>query len=76
MVNCSRAFIIIDALDEFSGADRILSRFMEELSSLQVKTGANVFANHDQYWAFQKTLKAEGAASLRSAPGTKICGDT
>ena len=30
-VDYSRAFIIIDALDECSGAGSVLSRFMEEL---------------------------------------------
>jgi Cdc6-like AAA superfamily ATPase len=44
IANCSRAFIIIDALDECSATDRVLSRFMEELFSLQAKTGSSLFA--------------------------------
>jgi hypothetical protein len=43
-MNCSRAFIIIDALDECSATDRVLSQFMEELFSLQAKTGSSFFA--------------------------------
>jgi Cdc6-like AAA superfamily ATPase len=44
IANCSRAFIIIDGLDECSATDRVLSRFMEELFSLQAKTGSSLFA--------------------------------
>jgi NACHT domain-containing protein len=39
IANCSRVFIIIDALDECSTTDR----FTEELFSLQAKTGSSVF---------------------------------
>ena len=44
IANCSRAFIIIDALHECSGADRVLPRYMEELFSLQEKTGCSILA--------------------------------
>lgn len=40
----SRAFIIIDALDECQTTDGCRTRFLSEIFSLRAKTGANLFA--------------------------------
>jgi NACHT domain len=40
----SRSFIIIDALDEYSAIDGVVSRFLEELFNLQAKSGFSLFA--------------------------------
>jgi Cdc6-like AAA superfamily ATPase len=39
----SRAFVIIDALDEVSTSSEVLSTFLTELFNLQVKTGSSLF---------------------------------
>lgn len=44
IANYSRVFIIIDALDECSATDGVLSQFLEELFSLHARTGSNIFA--------------------------------
>jgi NACHT domain len=64
IVNCSRAFIIIDALDECSGVDRVLSQFMEELFSLQVKTGSSVFATSRPILGIPKDFESRGSSIL------------
>ncbi len=40
----SRAFVIIDALDECQTSDGCRSRFLAEILNLEAKCGANVFA--------------------------------
>ena len=40
----SRAFIIVDALDECQSYDRCRIRFISKICSLQTNTGANIFA--------------------------------
>jgi Cdc6-like AAA superfamily ATPase len=40
----SRAFIVVDALDECQASDGCRSRFLSEIFNLQVKTRANLFA--------------------------------
>jgi hypothetical protein len=62
IANCPRAFIIIDALDECSGTDRVLSRFMEELFKLQAKTGCSVFATSRPILDIPKEFKRRGSS--------------
>ena len=64
IANFSRAFIIIDALDECSGADRVLSRFMEELFSLQAETGSSVFATSRPILGIPKDFERRGSSIL------------
>ena len=64
IANCSRAFIIIDALDECSGTDRVLPRFMEELFSLQAKTGSSVFATSRPILGIPKDFERRGSSIL------------
>src|SRR4029077_68507 len=40
----SKSFIIIDALDECSATDGVVSQFLEELFNLQAKTSSSLFA--------------------------------
>ncbi|PMD49792.1 uncharacterized protein K444DRAFT_548252, partial [Hyaloscypha bicolor E] len=40
----SRAFIVIDVLDEYQAFDGCRTRFLSEIFSLQAKYGANIFA--------------------------------
>jgi hypothetical protein len=44
----SRAFIIVDALDECQASDGCRSRLLSEIFSLLAKTGANFFATSRQ----------------------------
>jgi Cdc6-like AAA superfamily ATPase len=44
IVSYSRSFIIIDALDEYSATDGVVSQFLGELFSLQAKTSSSLFA--------------------------------
>jgi Cdc6-like AAA superfamily ATPase len=64
IANCSKAFIIIDALDEYSGTDRVLSRFMEELFGLQAKTGSSVFATSRPILGIPKAFERKGSSIL------------
>ena len=64
IANCPRAFIIIDALDECSGTDRVLSRFMEELFRLQAKTGCSVFVTSRPILDIPKEFKSRGSSIL------------
>ena len=64
IANCSRAFIIIDALDECSATDRVLSRFMEELFSLQAKTGSSLFATSRPILGIPKEFERRGSSIL------------
>jgi hypothetical protein len=64
IANCSRAFIIIDALDECSGTDRVLSRFMEELFRLQAKTGCSVFATSRPIFGIPEEFERRGSSIL------------
>ena len=64
IANCSRAFIIIDALDECSDTNSVLSQFMEELFSLQVKTGSSVFATSRPILGIPKDFERRGSSIL------------
>jgi len=64
IANCSRAFIIIDALDECSATDRILSRFMEELFSLQAKTSSSLFATSRPILGIPEEFERRGGSIL------------
>jgi len=64
IANCSRAFIIIDALDECSATDRIISLFMEELFSLQAKTGSSVFATSRPILGIPTEFQRRGSSIL------------
>ncbi|KAN0079531.1 hypothetical protein V8E54_004745 [Elaphomyces granulatus] len=64
IANCSRAFIIIDALDECSATDRVLSRFMEELFRLQAKTGSSLFATSRPILGIPKEFERRGSSIL------------
>jgi len=44
VVNYSRAYIIIDALDECQVSDGGRKKFLSEIFNIQAKTGANIFA--------------------------------
>jgi NACHT domain-containing protein len=64
IANCSRAFIIIDALDECSATDRVLPRFMEELFSLRAKTGSSVFATSRPILGIPEEFERQGSSVL------------
>ena len=60
IANFSRAFIIVDALDECSGPNRVLS----ELFSLQEKTGSSIFATSRPILGIPKELERRGSSIL------------
>ena len=60
IANCSRAFIIVDALDECSGTNRVLS----EIFSLQEKTGSSVFATSRPILGIPKDFERRGSSIL------------
>ncbi|KAN0079520.1 hypothetical protein V8E54_004734 [Elaphomyces granulatus] len=64
IVNCSRAFIIIDALDECLATDRVLSQFMEELFRLQAKTGSSLIATSRPILGIPQEFERRGSSIL------------
>ena len=64
IANCSRGFIIIDALDERSATDRVLPRFMEELFTFQAKTDSIVFATSRPIRGIPEEFERRGSSIL------------
>jgi Cdc6-like AAA superfamily ATPase len=64
IANCSRVFIIIDALDECSTTDRVLPQFMEELFSLRAKTSSSVFATSRPILGVPEEFERQGSSVL------------
>ena len=60
----SKAFIIIDALDEYKSSDGFRSTFMSEIFSLQAETRANLFATSRFIPDIENEFKGKGAISL------------
>jgi hypothetical protein len=58
----SRAFIVVDALDECQSSNRCRSRFLSEIFNLQAKSRANVFAT--SRFIPEITERFEGSMSL------------
>jgi Cdc6-like AAA superfamily ATPase len=61
----SRAFIVIDGLDECSATDGVLSRFMKELFSLQANTGCRIFATSRPILGIPEEFQRQGSSILK-----------
>lgn len=72
--NYSRAFIVVDALDECSVTDGVLSRFMEELFILQAKTGISLFATSRLILGIPQEFKRRGSSVIEIHPSDQAMG--
>ena len=61
----SRAFIVIDGLDECSATDGVLSRFMKELFNLQARTGSRIFATSRPILGIPEEFQRQGSSILK-----------
>jgi len=69
VANYSRAFIIIDALDELSASDGVRRRFLLEILNLQAKTGASVFATSRFIPEITREFKGSILLEIRASDG-------
>jgi Cdc6-like AAA superfamily ATPase len=60
----SRSFIIIDALDEYSATDGVVSQFLEELFNLRAKTRSSLFATSRPIFGIPEQFKRRQSAVL------------
>jgi Cdc6-like AAA superfamily ATPase len=60
----SRSFIIIDALDEYSGIDGVVSQFLVELFGLQAKTRSSLFATSRPIFNIPEEFKRRQSTTL------------
>lgn len=63
----SRAFIIVDALDECRVSDGSRGRFLSEIFNLQVKTRANIFATSRYIPEIEKEFKGSMLVDIRAS---------
>jgi hypothetical protein len=63
----SRAFIIIDALDECQGSDGGRKKFLSEVFNIQAKTGVNVFATSRFIPEIMKKFKGSASIEIRAS---------
>lgn len=60
----SKAFVIIDAVDECKVSDAIRSKFLFDVFNIQTKTGANLFVTSRHIPVIEDEFKRKGAVSL------------
>jgi Cdc6-like AAA superfamily ATPase len=67
--NYSRAFIIIDALDECQVSDGGRKKFLSEMFNLQAKTGVNLFATSRFIPDIKKEFEGGVSLEIRASDG-------
>jgi hypothetical protein len=67
VVNYSKVFIVIDALDECQVSDGSHKRFLSEIFNLQIKTGLNLFTTSRFIPEIKKEFKGSVSLEIRAS---------